>query len=299
MDMTPERLDILDQLFDGVYLLDLDGKVLFWNRGAERLTGFTRQEVVGRRCGDGLLMHVSPAGDRLCGEPCPMRACMADGQPRVAEAFLHHKDGHRIPVQIHGAPLRDAEGRIVGAVEVFADDSRSLALRERSAELERLALWDDMLSLPNRRYLCQHLESRMAEFQRTGLSFGILILDIDLFKNINDTLGHLAGDAALKTVARTLEAARRSYDVVGRWGGEEFLAVLPSVEPQILHEIAERFRLSAEFSTIRHEDKTISLTLSIGGSCAREGDTLDTLFQRADKFLYESKQAGRNRSTVA
>ncbi len=176
-------------------------------------------------------MHVDGEGCQLCLHRCPLSATMADGEPREADVFLHHKQGHRVPVSVRAQPLLDSKGTIVGAIELFSDASPLDDLRATIARLEVLALVDPLTEIPNRRYLASELASQLSMFQRSGVEFGIVMFDIDGFKRFNDEYGHAVGDLALQTVARTMSATMRAHDTVGRWGGEEFLVVLPRTDP--------------------------------------------------------------------
>jgi len=112
---------LLDSLYDGVYFVDQDRRITYWNHGAETLTGYTASDAVGRQCFDNFLEHVDEGGCALCVNDCPLAATIGDGQRREAEVYLRHKAGHRIPVSVRVAPLRDTEGLVVGAVEIFTD----------------------------------------------------------------------------------------------------------------------------------------------------------------------------------
>jgi len=127
----------------------------------------------------------------------------------------------------------------------------------------------------------------------------VLFVDIDRFKEVNDTHGHEVGDQVLRMVARTLAASTRTFDILGRWGGEEFVAVLANVEPEELSIIAERSRILVRESSLPLDAGVLSVTVSIGGTLAVEGDTIKTVVRRADRHMYVSKSCGRNRVTVA
>ena len=209
MDLDSNFEMIVNDLFDGVYVVDLDRTIRYWNRGAERLTGYRGEEVMGKSCKDNILVHVTELGKSLCHTGCPLTATMADGRPREATVFMSHKDGHRIPIVVRVAPLRDAGGEIVGAVEIFNDSTREWRIEERSRELEKMALIDPLTVLPNRRYVETQLESRFSELQRYGWKFGVIFMDIDHFKAVNDTYGHEFGDQALKMIAKSLSLNSR------------------------------------------------------------------------------------------
>lgn len=290
---------LLDNLYDGVYFVDRERRITYWNRGAERITGYTEAEVLGHRCMDNLLAHVDLKGCSLCTGHCPLAQTMADRKSRETEVFLHHRNGHRVPVLVRTAPIHDDGGQVVGAVEVFTDHTSRLAVLEQVRELERLAFLDGLTELPNRRFAEMALDAALNEFHRFGWPFGVLMMDLDRFKEVNDGYGHEAGDRILRMVARTLAGSSRSFDLVGRWGGEEFLAVVKNVTPDALRAAGEKFRVLVETSVLDLEGARVSVSLSVGAAVAVPGDTAEGLVRRADEALYASKSAGRNRVTLA
>ncbi len=290
---------ILDVVGDGVYVLDAEGCIVYWNAACEALTGYSADQALGRRCSDELLKHVDGTGRLLCTDSCPMAATRADGQPRKAEVYVHHRLGHRVPVRVHIRPLRDRSGELVAVVQSFTDITDKLAALEQVKELESLAYLDPLTELPNRRLLERALEARLNEAGRYGWTLGFIMMDIDHFKAVNDTYGHETGDQVLRMVARTLRGATRSYDLVGRWGGEEFAAVLTKTSPSDLAAIAERYRALVEQSDIILDERRLQVTLSLGGTLAINNvDNPSSVAARADELLYCSKRAGRNRVTV-
>jgi len=289
--------DLLEQIHDGVYFVDTERRILFWNRGAERITGFARQEVSRRFCHDNILRHVDDKGTALCRNGCPLLKTIQDGEPREAEVFLHHRDGHRVPVLVRVTPLRDAAGEITGAVELFNDNSSRQIYSERIRELEDLAPLDPLTRLANRRFLEDHLEQQIKEIDRYRLSTGLLFLDIDHFKLFNDRYGHDCGDLVLKTVARTLSGNVRGLDVFGRWGGEEFIGVLRNVDKNALRHAAEKFRTLIAASSIDWQGEPLSVTASFGATLLNGQDTPSSALQRVDRLMYLSKEGGRNRVT--
>jgi diguanylate cyclase (GGDEF)-like protein/PAS domain S-box-containing protein len=290
--------DLLDNLYDGIYFTDRDRVITYWNQGAERISGYRAAEVVGNSCRDGVLMHIDAAGTNLCKEGCPLAKTIENGKSLEAEVFMLHKDGHRVPVLVRSSAIHDEDGTIVGAVEVFTDNTPKFSALQRVEELEKVAYVDPLTGLPNRRYVETRMRARLDEMERYTWPFGILYIDVDHFKSVNDEYGHDTGDEVLKMVARTLQHATRSFDVVGRWGGEEFLAVLAAVDKGRLHTIGERFRSLVENSEVSVGEKKIRATISLGGAICREGETLDSLVKRADGLMYGSKESGRNRLTL-
>ena len=289
---------IIDHLYDGLYYVDRNRVIQYWNRAAERITGYAAAEVVGRPCSDNILTHVTDNGDNLCMGACPLAATLEDGQMREASVFLHHKDGHRVPVSVRVAPLNGPDGKAIGCVELFTDMSSLKSIETRMKELEEMALLDRLTGIANRRYIEKELSIHLSEEKRFQIPFGILFMDIDHFKKFNDTYGHDVGDQVLKYVANTLLKNSRPFDVMGRWGGEEFVGILRNVGLEQLEELGNRLRMLVESSYIASQDKTLHVTISMGATLMRHDDTLESLIKRADNLLYESKSAGRNRLTL-
>jgi len=289
---------ILDSLHDGVYFVDVNKKITYWNKGAERITGYESSEAVGISCSDNLLVHIDGKGMNLCKTGCPLAQTLTDGHVRETEAYLQHKDGHRLPVLIRVSPLRDSSGNIVGAVETFSDNSSKAALLNRIDELQRESLVDQLTGMGNRRCIDMKLHSRIDEMQRYGWPCGLLFLDIDNFKIVNDTYGHNVGDRVLIMVARTLSSNLRSHDLLGRYGGEEFVAIITNINMAKLHSFANRLSLLVEKSGLDTEYGTIRVTVSIGATMVRPDDTVEAAIKRADLFMYNSKIGGRNRASI-
>jgi len=289
--------DLLDNLYDGVYFVDTGRRITYWNKSAERITGYLASEVVGKRCEDNILMHTDGKGNLLCKTGCPLSGTLLDGALRNTEVFLRHKDGHRVPVAVRVAPIRNADGETAGAVEIFTDNTEKAAALERMEEFEKLAYIDSLTGLANRRYAEINLNARHEEMQRYGWPFGVIFIDIDHFKEINDRYGHDVGDEVLTMVAKTLMNSARTFDVVGRWGGEEFLAIIANVNSTELIATANRFRMLVEQSSIDRED-LIHVTISLGATLANPEETIPDLLKRVDGLMYLSKSGGRNRVTV-
>jgi diguanylate cyclase (GGDEF)-like protein/PAS domain S-box-containing protein len=295
---TRSIADLLDGLRDPAYVVDADGRVLFWNREAARVTGFEREAVVGVRCRDGGIEHVDACGHARCAAGCPIATALQRGRPHDADLWIHHCDGHRLPVAVKVTPLRDESGRIAGALQVFRDNSHPGPRADRLEELERLALPDPLTGLPNRRFIEGSLAARLDERARYGWGFGLLFMDLDHFKAVNDGHGHAAGDRLLQAVSGTLVANSRPFDVVGRWGGEEFVSIATHVDARQLRRIAERYRALVARSTIVVQGAVLGVTLSVGATLARPGDTMDAIVARADSLMYRCKARGRNRVAV-
>ena len=286
---------MLNQMGEAVYFVDAERRIIFWNHAAEMLTGFKADEVVGTRCQDGTLKHVNDKGCCLCEDGCPLADAMTTGESKSIEVYLHHKEGHRVPVSVRACPVTDHYGRIIGCVETFRDNSIHQADLERIRELEDAAFVDALTGLANRRHLEDSLRARFAEYKRLDRPFGVLMLDIDHFKRFNDEHGHDVGDQVLRIVACTIGQNCRPYDTVGRWGGEEFLVISGSTGGDFVCQQAERLRALVATSSLRtpHE-KNLSVTVSVGATTVQADDTVEMLLKRTDQLLYQSKELGRN-----
>jgi diguanylate cyclase (GGDEF)-like protein/PAS domain S-box-containing protein len=290
--------EILNNLFDGLYFVDRERRITFWNRTAERLTGYEARDVVGRRCADNILVHVDGEGRNLCEGLCPLARTLKDGEAREADVFLHHRKGHRLPVAVRIAPLRGADGQITGAVEVFNDNSRRHAEVQELDRLKQLALVDPVTEIRNRHFMEMSLQTILKEVNRYNWPMGLLFVDIDRFKRINDSYGHEAGDHILKAVAQTLVQSVRAFDIVGRWGGEEFVLIIRNITEKNLARLAEKLRVLVAKSFVTLAASQFGVTVSIGATTLTPEDTVESAIGRADALMYRSKTAGRNRVTL-
>jgi diguanylate cyclase (GGDEF)-like protein/PAS domain S-box-containing protein len=286
--------EILDKLDEGVYFVDRDQRITYWNQGAERIAGYQSREVVGTRCCDNILMHVDNSGKNLCEGSCPLIKSMSEGIPTQGKVYLHHKNGHRVPVEVRIIPVRNDTGDIVGGVEIFIEISTVNVSLDMIEDLRKQVFVDPLTGIPNRRYMETVILGRLNELSRYNWPFAVIFLDLDHFKTINDNFGHNAGDETLKVVSNSLLNCSRSFDTVGRWGGEEFVAVIVNVDEERLHGIAERYRIIIEKSQVNIGDSRVNVTISIGATLARTEETLESLIERADSLMYRSKASGRN-----
>src|SRR5262249_14587249 len=140
---------LLDQVGEGLYVVDLHRRILYWNQGAQEITGYREHEVVGQFCNGDLLMHCDSAGSILCGGACPLAKTMQDGTSRTCTVYLRHRHGHRLPVRVRALPLRNASGEIVGAIEMFQPAAPA---QDQPGALHTFGCMDQLTGLPNRAY---------------------------------------------------------------------------------------------------------------------------------------------------
>jgi len=288
---------VLDGLEEGVACVDAQGLIFYWNDSAERISGLPKSDVVGLHCAEWLSGCGGTCGCCAHADDCPLAAAMRDGQERATEALLRHHSGHEVSVRIRSSALRDADGQILGGMQTFTPKIVTTSDFPRLRELARLAYLDPLTGVANRRCLENALRRRFAEKERYGWGFGVILCDVDHFKQINDRLGHVVGDAVLRGFAKLLQESMRSFDLAGRWGGEEFLQIAAGVTRPSLAAVAEKVRALVERFPPVVEGQVVAVTLSAGATVAAAGDDLKSLLERADRLLYRSKRAGRNRVT--
>lgn len=176
----------------------------------------------------------------------------------------------------------------------------SIGQTKRRKQMELISRTDSLTGLYNRRYMEQKIQEEYELYQRTGSEYALIIADIDLFKSVNDMYGHAGGDFLLKAVAADIRKTVREYDTISRWGGDEFLILLPATNEENAVKLAERIRETIEKRSYFYENEALSVTLTQGISVIRHGgDTVDDILKKADLLMYQGKRAGRNRVIFA
>lgn len=287
-------LAIINNLCDGVYYVDLNRTILFWNKAAEEITGYSAEEIVGSQCQNTQLNHIDNEGRPLCLVGCPLFATLIDGKQRQANVFVRHKKGHRIPILVNIFPMRE-HGEIIGAIEVFTQNSPKVYEDDLVEQLSGIAMHDGLTGLPNRRYLESFLEYKLHECSRFGKECAVVFADIDDFSQFNNHYGHEAGDAVLINMAASLRQTVQKSDMIGRWGGEEFVGIFSVAKEYDAPILAEKFRQLVSNTEILHAGQPLSTTVSVGVTLATKNDTVQSIIDRADKLMYKSKEKGKNR----
>ena len=297
MEANEQYKEIFENLNDGVYYVDRDRRITFWNKGAERISGFSSDEVINTHCYDNVLMHTNDAGSQLCVSGCPLLSSIQNNRINVASVYLLHKAGYRVPVSVRTVPIVE-NGEIFGAVEIFQVQHERMESLYNMQELKTLALTDQLTALPNRRYTETFFASRISEYKALGIKFGVLFMDIDHFKLFNDRYGHGVGDDVLRILAKTFTSNLRNSDFIGRWGGEEFIGISVCPDEDSLRQVAEKIRILTEKTSIPYADHALSVSISIGATLYQTDETPEQVVQRADTLLYTSKTNGRNCVTL-
>ncbi len=212
---------------------------------------------------------------------------------------ISHATGVLTPLSVTGMWVVHAVNvAIVFAMASYTARFYYNTVRRAEHKLVELATQDPLTGLANRRNLIARAEQEIARARRSGAPIALMIADIDHFKQINDQYGHDTGDQVIHQIAQLLSGLCREQDTVSRWGGEEFLLLIPATGIEDARLLAERFRLAAEATHIEHADAKIAITLSFGVTALAVIEPLGVAIARADRAMYQSKAAGRNRVTV-
>ncbi len=277
----------VEQSGNTVVITDSNGIIQYANSAFEQSSGYTVREAVGRN--PRMLKSGLQSGEFYR----DFWQVISSGQVWRGEFHNRRKDGSFYWEAAVIAPVQGDNGQIVNYIAIKEDISERKKLE---MELERLATQDSLTGVLNRRQLIVLALQEMERSHRYGYSYSIIMLDIDHFKNINDTYGHPVGDLALSSLGQLFFRELRVSDLVGRYGGEEFLLFLPETRLEQARNIAERIRLAVMDMAIIVDETPIRLTVSMGVSSvdAGRGD-FDSLVKEADALLYQAKQRGRNR----
>ena len=279
---------VMDSLPVRIMRISREYRYLYVNRAYERLWGVQRSAVIGRTVAEILGENLFRLHERH------MKAAL-EGRT-VRYEVRRRTNGAEFVDSIACVPHVGGQESPTDFFILSVDITERTRLEER---LNDLASRDPLTGALNRRVLMERAESELERCSRDGAPFSLVIVDLDHFKNVNDTWGHAAGDEVLKALAETCRRALRPADVFGRFGGEEFVALLPAADADDAADIAERLRRLTEESAIATPEGVIRVTLSAGHTTALPGDSPDDLLRRADSALYESKRSGRNRVSRA
>jgi diguanylate cyclase (GGDEF)-like protein/PAS domain S-box-containing protein len=283
----------LASIGDAVLSTDKEWLITFMNPVAEKLTGWTCSQAVGQHVSD--VFQVLEGVTRAPIMP-QIEIAVGTGSTIILppNCLLMRRNGQELHIEDSAAPIHDVSGEFAGMVVVFHDVSESRAITQK---MVHLAEHDVLTSLPNRALLTDRLEHGIAIADRHSRQMAVLFIDLDHFKHINDSLGHLIGDRILKAVAERVLPCIRQSDTVSRYGGDEFVVLLSEINrAEDAAVIAEKIRL-AVMEPYTMDGHYLHLTTSIGMSVyPNDGEDASTLIQYADTAMYHAKEKGRNNS---
>lgn len=297
---------VVEHTQEGILITDAAGYTRWVNHGFLKITGYTRTEVVGEKPGH-LLQgpQTDPDTVRFMSEQ------LAAGRPFTSEVLNYTKEGKPYWLRLSVHPRYDETGTLTHFMAVESDITREKEREQRleeeiarrkelEVELKRQALEDTLTGVPNKRYFTDHFKREINRTERSGESLGLLVIDIDHFKAVNDKRGHAIGDIVLREIAQRIRRSLRPSDFLARYGGEEFVVVSSGSKPNQAEDLAERLRLLVASAPVELAgEEAVSITCSFGVAYLQDTETADSLFERADAALYRSKRNGRNQVTKA
>lgn len=288
---SQEQLQLTAQVFDqsseAIVIADASHTIVRINRAFSRITGYPESEAVGQSV---RLLTVAESTQDFNADAVYAR--LTQEGHWEGEAWGRRKDGSTYPQWLSVSRVRDGNGSTTHSITLFRDITLQ---REAQDRVQRLAHFDPLTDLPNRALLAERARQHISNEQAKGGTLAMLFLDLDHFKNVNDSLGHRIGDILLVAVARRLQSLLSPQDTVSRLGGDEFLLLLPSASAAHAAEVATRL-LAAVAQPFQIDPYELTTTLSVGiAMYPADGDSFDTLYQRADAAMYRAKQSGRNR----
>jgi diguanylate cyclase (GGDEF)-like protein/PAS domain S-box-containing protein len=284
---------IVDALQDGVGVLDAGGTILACNDAAATILGRSARQLVGKMPLNLDLGVVSEDGSPLPLKDYPSAEALRTGKPvRERVMGVHHPDGDLRWLSVSATPM-GAEAHPAAVVLTFRDVTER---RDYEAELHRLAEFDELTGLPNRRAFLATLTDHLASQRREDQRGALLVLDLDRFKELNDTLGHAVGDRVLVQAARAMEERLRATDFIGRLAGDEFAVLLPRADEAEAEQVAQALgeRLREEALPTAQGVSQVSASIGVVPLSGPAGASVDRALQSADDAMYLAKAAGRD-----
>lgn len=277
---------VLESALDAIVTMDQESIITEWNNGAEHIFGYTREEAIGSNIDKLIIKEES----QIAQEALELTDHVLSGKTiPPTETIRFRKDGSRVNVLLTGAPIM-IEGEVVGGVATYTDITHQKDMEEA---IKHMATHDSLTGLPNRRLFNDRIILEIAHAQRRGEKVAVVLLDLDLFKEVNDSLGHSVGDKLLQNVGDRLTHVLRKSDTVARMGGDEFMVILPEMNNLADSRASLTRLLNALRKPFHIDGHSIQISASMGVSFyPDDGVDVDTLVKKADIAMYRSKESG-------
>jgi diguanylate cyclase (GGDEF)-like protein/PAS domain S-box-containing protein len=289
--------EILNQMHEGVYYCSKDRKITFWNKAAEKITGYTKGDMLDSYCYNNYLQHIDESGEILCKRACPLAETIKTGQPSERKLFLHHKDGHRVPVTVRITPTYNNKKEIDGAIEVFTEQSNRLEILKDLSNEGKKEFIDEETGFTNHKFANIRLEKRIDRWKEIKVPFAIFFISVDNIDDIEKNLGKKIAQKSLVMTAKSINNALSPIDLLCRWENNEFLVIAPNVNLETIKNIGDKIKLFIQNSWIYEKNGSVSVKTSIGCSHTQKiDDAIEDIISRAKDALEASKKL--NNSTV-
>ncbi len=284
-----QYLHLLESLYDAFYIVDDSRRVVTWSTGAARLFGFPAVDLIGQSWHRSIVASTTSKKD-------PIEIAFTEFKPHCHILNLKDVEGADREFDVQSVPIFNDEGKVVAVAEFICDGNESKKHRGQFRKLQMAATRDALTGVVNRGELDELTEQVFAKWEaEPTIPFSVVFLDIDHFKAINDRLSHAIGDRVLIDIARLIQDELYSGEIIGRYGGEEFVILCPETPLETALERAERVRRAIMDAKIAGRED-LRVTASFGVAQVEPGDTTETVIKRADQALYDAKNAGRNRT---
>jgi PAS domain S-box-containing protein len=258
---------ILETLPTALYVVDRERRILLWNGHAEALSGYFRHEVIGRCCSDNILVHCNKHGTVLCGDACPLAGTMHDGRPRQVEVYMRHKMGHRVPVRVQSVVVRNENGSIVGAVEVFEQLAAMPGRVHDRASMETL------------------LNAQFVDFKTRHIPFGVLLIEIEGMRRVDVMYGRPAEHGIVTELTDTLARCMRPEDQLGWWYENRLLAIVPNCWSAALADMTETLQDLMAQTAVPWWGDRLQAVVKVRSTDVWEDDSAESLLARCEAAL--------------
>lgn len=289
---------VLQSLTSGVYVVDREQRVIFWNEGAETITGYLSQQVLGRKCDEHFPGHADGENQAMNGASAPIGVAIRDGKPVSTHLSLRHKLGHPVSVRLRATPIRGGDGTIIGGSESFEQTGVALERDNRSSKLEHLGCLDPTTGALNHEYTQTQIREHLETYAEHRVPMCVLAVRVDNIDKLRARDGNGALVAVMRVVAQTLTNSLRPTDLVGRWTDAAFLTLAAECNGWEAMKVGDRLRKMIHGAEVTWWGDTMRLSASIGGTSAKAGDTTETIVARAKAALEESIAQGGDRVIV-
>jgi len=280
---TPDILErMLQDKKAGIYALDTKRVITFWNEGAQKITGYESSEILGLSCMDNILNHIDSKGVRLCEKNCPASRAMQDGLPKRAEIFLHHKNGHRVPVVATVYPVKNYDGTVSGVIEVFND----LSEKDRKSQGP---FYDQLTGILCKLAVEQKIRQAEEDFKNSAVSFGLLCFGIDNLFQISQNYTQNTAQRVVLMAANNLSANLRITDETGIWTNDSFMLIVKFVDREQLHDIAQNMLITMNNCFLKEGSEIVMASVSAGGSIFGKDDSFYSITQRVENNLEKAR----------
>ncbi len=291
---------IFNSIRDPFCIFDNDFRIVRVNEAYARMKNKTDGQLIGKKC-----YEVLTERDSMC-EGCVVGKTLDSANPCAKDKLVALKDGMEIWMEIYTYPIVDEDGKVSHVIEYTRDITERKKTEDEKRrlidKLEHLSKTDGLTGMINRRALTDSLAYEIDRAKRYRSDLTLILCDVDNFKEINDTYGHDAGDRALQTLSATLKTILRNIDIAGRYGGDEFMLILPETTVSGAESIAEKLLSAVRDTALQLPDgKHIRLSMSIGIAgleADRQGENIDSFVKRADDAMYVAKQGGKDRVSI-